>query len=106
MARHVVQSTPDSSAKGRAATSATHDETVTELAASIADIPEKRRKAILFRAKQMPKSFIRRYGRAVRGKNLRSAVGAHCYECVQWCRSEVGLCTSLGCSLWPYRPEQ
>ncbi len=99
-------STSLDSAKGRMACSATREATVAELAAGLVGIPDNRRKAILFRAGQMPKGFVRRYGRAVRGKSIRAAVSAHCYECVQWIRSEVGLCTSLGCSLWPYRPEQ
>ena len=54
--------------------------------------------------KEMPTIYRATYKKAVTGKSLRAAVNSFCAECTMWQREEVRLCTSLACSLYPYRP--
>jgi hypothetical protein len=63
-----------------------------------------RQKKIAEHLKEMPPIYRATYKKAVAGKSLRAAVNSFCAECVTWKREEVRLCTSLDCSLWPYRP--
>lgn len=64
----------------------------------------KRQKKIAEHLKEMPPIYRATYKKAVAGKSLRAAVNSFCAECTIWQREEVRLCTSLACSLWPYRP--
>lgn len=52
----------------------------------------------------IPKIYRRTYDRAMQGKSHKSAVKAFCLECCGWQKEEVRHCTSLACSLYPYRP--
>ena len=64
-----------------------------------------REAAIADRVSQMPKSAVRTYLTATRGKaSPRVAVKAFCIECVTWNRAEVARCTDTACPLWMYRP--
>lgn len=67
---------------------------------------EKRRAAIAKRRADIPKKYRNTYDKAISGRSLRSAIKAHCLECVCWQRDEVRLCTSLACPLWAVRPYQ
>ena len=52
----------------------------------------------------MPRQFRKVYDTAMTGRSLRAAVNSQCIECVGYVFSEVKLCTSPQCPLFPYRP--
>lgn len=56
------------------------------------------------RALEMPVRQIRSYLKALRGRSMKTAIRAHCMECVGWDREGVRECTCPECSLYPYRP--
>jgi len=51
-------------------------------------------------------SAVNNYARAMSGESRTAAMKAFCLECVCWVRSEIRLCTSPACPLYPYRPFQ
>ena len=65
-----------------------------------------RQAAINNRRNEMPKACRNTYLKAVKGKSMRAALTAFCFECVMYQRVEIQLCTDLGCPLWVYRPFQ
>ena len=68
------------------------------------DLRSTQEAAIRDRASQIPKTCLRTYLLAMRGKSLRASINAFCMECVGWDRREVALCTALACPHYPYRP--
>lgn len=51
-------------------------------------------------------AYRRKYLKAMSGKSMRAAVNAKCLDCMNWQSTEVKLCPSMDCPLWPYRPYQ
>ncbi len=54
--------------------------------------------------KQMPRQYRAVYDVAMTGLSIRSAVNSQCAECMAYVMSEVRLCVSPQCPLFPYRP--
>lgn len=52
----------------------------------------------------MPRQFRRVYDMAMSGRSLRAAVNSQCIQCMGYVFSEVRLCCSPQCPLFPYRP--
>ena len=73
---------------------------------ALSGLPARQKAQVGARLEEMPVTFRGRYIRAMLGKTPTTAIEAHCYECIGWNRGDVGACTALACSLYPYRPEQ
>jgi hypothetical protein len=56
------------------------------------------------RRAQIPRQFRKVYDIAMAGRSLRAAVNSQCIECMGYVFSEVRLCCSPQCPLFPYRP--
>ncbi len=54
----------------------------------------------------MPRQYRRVYDIAMTGRSLRAAGNSQCIECMGYVFSEVKLCCSPQCPLYPYRPVQ
>ena len=65
-----------------------------------------RNEQIAKRLKQMPESYRAKYKKAVTRKSMRAAINSQCLECCGYQRTEVSVCTDLGCPLYLYRPYQ
>lgn len=52
---------------------------------------------------QIPRKYQRLYLRAWTGQSRKSAIRAHCLECMGYQSGEVPRCTAPGCALYPYR---
>lgn len=63
---------------------------------------------IRVRASEMPRSCVRAYLRAMRGRASTTAIRAMCCMCMGWDDYRVGIeaCTDPACPLYPYRPYQ
>lgn len=58
------------------------------------------------RVSQMPKTCVRTYLRAMRGRSLTNGIRAFCQMCMGWDDFRAGVrdCTDPACPLYPYRP--
>lgn len=58
------------------------------------------------RVSQMPKTAVRTYLRAMRGRSMTGAIKAFCQMCLGWEDFRPGIrdCTDPACPLYPYRP--
>lgn len=65
---------------------------------------EKAKQRIAKHRSDMPRQFRRVFDIAMTGKSLRAAVNSQCIECMGYVFSEVKLCCSPQCPLFPYRP--
>ena len=54
----------------------------------------------------IPRQYRRAYDIAQTGRSLRAAINSQCIECMGYVFSEVKLCCSPQCPLFPYRPLQ
>jgi len=52
----------------------------------------------------IPRNYRESYLKAMSGKSRVCAIKSQCLECVGWNKEEVKKCTSVLCSLYPYRP--
>lgn len=53
---------------------------------------------------KMPRQYRKVYDIAMGGRSLRAAINSQCIECMDYVFSEVKLCCSPQCPLFPYRP--
>ncbi len=58
------------------------------------------------RLEDMPETCRGHYRKAMKGRSMKAAITAFCLECVGYVRSEVDICTDIGCPLYPFRPFQ
>ena len=67
------------------------------------NLPPDQKNQIIERLHHMPPALRRLYLQAFKGKSLRAAVTAKCWDCMAWHRSEVHKCPVLACPLYPFR---
>jgi len=62
--------------------------------------------AIRDRVSEMPKSCVKTYLAAMKGRSARSAIRAFCHMCMGWADYRAGIrrCSDPACPLYPYRP--
>ena len=63
-----------------------------------------RTEQITERQSGIPKSYLKTYNKAVKGKSLRASINAQCQECCGYQVKEIRHCTDLACPLYAVRP--